>query len=132
MGTPRLDAARAELIRKTPTCREMSNARAEILNSGLAATPETMIYVRDLLPPDSQWAAFGIGPHAYPMLAQALLLGGHVRVGLEDNYYLEKGVKAPHNAALVEKAVRIMNSLGNTPATPAEARAILGITRSNI
>ena len=102
------------------------------VNYGLAATPETMMYVRDLLPPGSQWAAFGIGPHAYPMLAQALLLGGHVRVGLEDNYYLEKGVKAPHNAALVEKAVRIMNSLGHTPATPAEARGILGITRRNV
>lgn len=102
------------------------------VNYGLAATSETMIYVRDLLPPGSQWAAFGIGPHAYPMLAQALLLGGHVRVGLEDNYYLEKGVKAPHNAALVEKAVGIMSSLGHTPATPAEARAILGITRSNV
>ena len=69
---------------------------------------------------------------AYPMLAQALLLGGHVRVGLEDNYYLDKGVKAPHNAALVEKAVRIMRSLGHEPATPAEARSILGITRRNV
>ena len=102
------------------------------VNYGLAATPETMMYVRDLLPEGSTWAAFGIGPHAYPMLAQALLLGGHVRVGLEDNYYLEKGVKAPHNAALVEKAVAIMNSLGHTPATPAEARSILGITRRNV
>lgn len=102
------------------------------VNYGLAATPETMMYVRDLLPEGSQWAAFGIGPHAFPMLAQALLLGGHVRVGLEDNYYLEKGVKAPHNAALVEKAVSIMRSLGHEPATPTEARDILGITRRNI
>src|SRR5262249_34445530 len=69
---------------------------------GAAATPETLIYMRNQLPPGSKWAAFGIGPHAFPMLAQALLLGGHVRIGLEDNYYLEKGVKAPHNAALVE------------------------------
>jgi uncharacterized protein (DUF849 family) len=98
---------------------------------GAAATPETMIYLRDLLPAGSKWAAFGIGAQAYPMLAQALLLGGHVRIGLEDNYYLEKGVRAPHNAALVEKAVRIMRSLGTEPATPAEARAILGIRRPN-
>ncbi len=96
---------------------------------GAAATPETMIYLRDLLPDGAIWAAFGIGPHAYPMLAQALLLGGHVRIGLEDNHYLEKGVKAPHNAALVEKAVRIMRSLGHEPATPAEARSVLGIGR---
>lgn len=102
------------------------------VNYGLAATPETMLYVRDLLPEGSQWAAFGIGQHAFPMLAQALLLGGHVRIGLEDNYYLEKGVKAPHNAALVEKAVSIMRSLGHEPATPTEARNILGISRRNI
>jgi uncharacterized protein (DUF849 family) len=99
---------------------------------GAAATPQTMMYLRDLLPPTAKWAAFGIGPHAYPMLAQALLLGGHVRVGLEDNYYLEKGVKAPHNAALVEKAVTIMRSLGAEPATAAEAREILGIGKIRI
>ena len=84
--------------------RRRSSSSCMGVNYGLAATPETMIYMRNLLPPGSKWAAFGIGPHAFPMLAQALLLGGHVRVGLEDNYYLEKGVKAPHNAALVEKA----------------------------
>jgi uncharacterized protein (DUF849 family) len=99
---------------------------------GAAATPETMIYLRNLLPPSSKWAAFGIGPHAYPMLAQSLLLGGHVRVGLEDNYYLEKGVKAPHNAALVEKAVAIMRMLGAEPATPAQAREILGIGKLRV
>ena len=99
---------------------------------GAAATPQTLIYLRDLLPPGSKWAAFGIGPNAFPMLAQALLLGGHVRVGLEDNYYLERGVKAPHNAALVEKAVTIMRSLGAEPATAAEAREILGIGKIRI
>ena len=85
--------------------------------------------VRSRMPPGSIWATFGIGPHAFPMLAQALLLGGHVRVGLEDNYYLEKGVKAPHNAALVEKGATIMRSLGHEPATPAQAREILRITK---
>jgi uncharacterized protein (DUF849 family) len=99
---------------------------------GAAASPETLIYLRNLLPPGSKWAAFGIGPHAYPMLAQSLLLGGHVRVGLEDNYYLEKGVKAPHNAALVEKAVTIMRMLGAEPATPAEAREILSIGKLRV
>jgi uncharacterized protein (DUF849 family) len=99
---------------------------------GAAATPETMIYLRNQLPPGSKWAAFGIGPHAYPMLAQSLLLGGHVRIGLEDNYYLKKGVKAPHNAALVEKAVTIMRTLGAEPATPTEAREILGIGKVRV
>jgi uncharacterized protein (DUF849 family) len=61
------------------------------------------------------------------MLAQAVLLGGHVRVGLEDNFYLEKGVFAPDNAALVTKAVQIIKQLGEDVATPAQARAILGL-----
>jgi len=102
------------------------------VSNGAAASPETLIYLRNLLPPGSKWAAFGIGPHAYPMLAQSLLLGGHVRVGLEDNYYLEKGVKAPHNAALVEKAVSIMRMLGAEPATSAEAREILSIGKLRV
>ena len=59
------------------------------------------------------------------MVAQAVLLGGHVRVGLEDNLYLEKGKLAPSNAALVEKAARIIEMLGDTVASPADAREIL-------
>jgi uncharacterized protein (DUF849 family) len=95
---------------------------------GAVASAQTMIYMRDILPPGSHWASFGIGQHEYPMLAQSLILGGHVRVGLEDNYYLEKGVIAPSNAALVEKAVSLMRMMGAEPATPSEARAILGVT----
>jgi len=63
------------------------------------------------------------------MVAQAVLLGGHVRVGLEDNLYIERGVFAPSNAALVEKAVGIIRSLGERPATPDEARQIIGLRR---
>ena len=96
---------------------------------GAPATPEAMLYMRNMLPPDAIWAAFGISAQQFPMVAQAVLLGGHVRVGLEDNLYLEKGVFAPTNAALVEKAVQIMKMLGERPATPAEARQILGTTR---
>jgi uncharacterized protein (DUF849 family) len=61
------------------------------------------------------------------MCTLALLLGGHVRVGLEDNLYLEKGVKAKSNAEQVEKIIRIAQELGIEPATPAEAREILGL-----
>ena len=61
------------------------------------------------------------------MVAQAVILGGHVRVGLEDNLYLAKGELAPGNAPLVERAVRIVRDLGASVATPAEARAILGL-----
>jgi len=63
----------------------------------------------------------------FPMVAQAAILGGHVRVGLEDNLYIDHGVLAPSNAALVERAVRIVESLGESIAEPAEARQILGL-----
>jgi uncharacterized protein (DUF849 family) len=99
---------------------------------GQPATPEAMSYMRNLLPPGSPWFAFGILLHQFPMVAQAVLLGGHVRVGLEDNLYLEKGKLAPSNAALVEKAARIIEVLGDHVATPAEAREILGCSRRGI
>src|SRR6201997_4637999 len=94
---------------------------------GQPATPEAMTYMRNLLPPDAPWFAFGISLHQFPMVAQTVLLGGHPRVGLEDNIYLEKGKLAPSNAALVEKAARIVEILGDTVANPADARAILGL-----
>lgn len=91
------------------------------------ATPQMLLTVRDLLPKDAVWAAFGVGRWEFPVLAQAFLLGGHVRVGIEDNLYLEKGVLAPSNAALVEKANRMIRELGGNAATPNEARAQLGL-----
>jgi uncharacterized protein (DUF849 family) len=94
---------------------------------GQPATPEAMTYMRNLLPPGSPWFAFGISLHQFPMVAQAALLGGHVRVGLEDNLYLAKGKLAPSNAALVEKAAHIIEVLGDQVASPAEAREILGL-----
>jgi uncharacterized protein (DUF849 family) len=97
---------------------------------GQPATPEAMTYMRNLLPPGSPWFAFGISLYQFPMVAQAVLLGGHVRVGLEDNLYLEKGKLAPSNAALVEKAAHIIEVLGDQVASPAEAREILGLPRA--
>jgi uncharacterized protein (DUF849 family) len=94
---------------------------------GADASPAAMAYLRALLPEGARWAAFGIGRMAFPMLAQACLLGGHMRIGLEDTVHLERGVLAPDNAALVAKAVRMLKDLGARPATPAEARAMLGL-----
>jgi uncharacterized protein (DUF849 family) len=94
---------------------------------GQPATPEAMTYMRNLLPKDSPWFAFGISLHQFPMVAQTVLLGGHPRVGLEDNIYLERGKLAPSNAALVEKAANIIEVLGDQVASPAEARQILGL-----
>ena len=96
---------------------------------GAIATPETLLYLKSLLPAGSNWAAFGVGRFEFPMLAQAWLLGGHVRVGLEDNIYIEKGVLAESNAVLVKKAVRIIKELGGTIATPGEAREILRLKK---
>jgi uncharacterized protein (DUF849 family) len=93
---------------------------------GQPATSEAMTYMRNLLPKDSPWFAFGISLHQFPMAAQSVLLGGHIRVGLEDNIYLGRGQLAPSNAALVEKAARIVEILGDHVATPAEARKMLG------
>jgi len=88
------------------------------------ATPEAMLALRDMLPPSAVWSAFGTSRWEMPMVAQAVLLGGNVRVGLEDNLWLSKGVPAT-NAQLVEKAVGIIESLGARVASPAEARARL-------
>jgi uncharacterized protein (DUF849 family) len=94
---------------------------------GFEMTPQTMAYAKSLLPPDALWAGFGIGRMAFPMVAQAYLLGGHVRVGLEDAVNLRRGVLAPDNAAMVTKAAHIIDELGGEIATVKEARAILGL-----
>jgi uncharacterized protein (DUF849 family) len=91
------------------------------------ATTQAMLMMREMLPPGVVWAAFGISRHEFPMAAQAVVLGGHVRVGLEDNLYLERGKLSPGNAPLVERAVRIVNAVGERPATVAEAREILSL-----
>jgi len=80
----------------------------------------------NMLPAGSVWAGFGIGRMQFPMVAQAMLLGGHVRVGLEDNLYLDKGVFAS-NGQLVERAVSIVEALGGRVQTPDEARQTLAL-----
>jgi uncharacterized protein (DUF849 family) len=79
-----------------------------------------------LLPDGAQWASFAIGRDQMPWVAQSVLLGGHVRVGLEDNLYLTKGVKAT-NGQLVERAVGIVQDLGATVVSASRAREILGL-----
>ncbi len=96
---------------------------------GAVANPATMAYLVSQLPDGTEWAAFGIGRVAFPMLAQAWLLGGHIRIGMEDTAHIAKGQHCESNAQLVGKAARIIGDLGGALATPDEARAILGITR---
>jgi uncharacterized protein (DUF849 family) len=93
---------------------------------GAPVNTQTMAYQVGELPKNAVWASFGIGRMEFPMVAQAVLLGGHVRVGLEDNLWLEKGVHAS-NGTLVERAVSIITLLGSKIASPDEARRILGL-----
>lgn len=90
------------------------------------ATPEIMAVMRNLLPEGARWAAFGISRHEFPMVAQAINLGGHVRVGLEDNLYLARGVFAS-NGQLVERAAGIAQGLGAEIVEPARAAELLDL-----
>lgn len=94
---------------------------------GFQPSPETVLYARSLLPPSAEFTAIGIGKAAFTTVAQSYLAGGHVRVGLEDSVYLARGALAPSNAAMVEKARRIVEDLGAQIATPREAREIIGL-----
>lgn len=88
----------------------------------------SIYYMHQLLPPGAVWGALGIGRHEMPVLAQSAILGGHARVGLEDNLYLRKGVFAT-NGDLVGRAKAILENLGYELASPTEARSILGLKR---
>ncbi len=93
---------------------------------GMDADVETMLYMRERLPENAHWSAFGIGRMQLPILAQTAQLGGSVRVGLEDNIYLSKGVLA-RNDQLVDKAVTMLNSNDIEIMTPEEARLQFGL-----
>lgn len=92
---------------------------------GWGSTPNALHYAYRELEPGSTWSAFGIGKDEMPLVAQTMILGGHVRVGMEDNIYTSKGVLAKTNAELVKMAVDIIKLLGGTVAGYQEARDIL-------
>ncbi|WBL77910.1 3-keto-5-aminohexanoate cleavage protein [Bradyrhizobium xenonodulans] len=95
---------------------------------GAPGVPIALQAMREILPPGAVWGGFGCGPDEMRMVGQLVNMGGHVRVGLEDNIYLRRGVLAS-NAELVENAVGIIERMGASVATPAEARAILGLKK---
>ena len=94
---------------------------------GTAATVENLVYLKSLLPPDAVWSAFGIGAAHLPILFATIALGGHVRVGMEDNVFYAKGRLATSNAEFVERAGRLIREANHEVATPADARAILNL-----
>ncbi|MDH3660034.1 MAG: 3-keto-5-aminohexanoate cleavage protein [Alphaproteobacteria bacterium] len=157
MNTPKMATAMAGMIREAGVLPELEvfdsgdiRLAKDMLKDGVLAAPalfqmvmgirygfagdvETLLYAVNQLPTESRrpgaarWAAMGISRMSLPTVAMASMLGGHVRVGLEDNLYIRKGELAPSNAALVERAVQILDLLGASPATPSEAREILGL-----
>lgn len=96
---------------------------------GFAATGEIMMFARSLLPPQVEWTGFGIGRAAFPMVAQAFILGGNVRIGMEDTVQVAKGKLTSGNAELVAKARWIVENLGGELASADEARQRLGLNR---
>ena len=94
---------------------------------GAPAIAETMMLMRNMLPANANWASFGISRFEFPMVASATLLGGHCRVGLEDNLYIARGALASGTAPHVERAVEIVESMGSEVADEKQAREILGL-----
>ena len=98
--------------------------------NGIPGTMKNLIFMKetmDELCPGSTWSCFGVGHSALTMLYGAVALGGHIRVGMEDNVLYSKGVLAQSNAQFVERAVRVSREFGREVATPADAREILGL-----
>jgi 3-keto-5-aminohexanoate cleavage enzyme len=94
---------------------------------GIPGTTRNLVHQAGSLPAGSHWQVIGIGLNQWPLLTAGIALGGNVRVGLEDNFYLEEGHMARSNAELVEKAALMCRQEGRQPATVAEARAHLGL-----
>lgn len=92
--------------------------------------PEDLMFMVSKLPEDWTWTVAGIGRYETPLAMMAIIMGGHVRVGFEDNVYYKKGQLAVSNAELVERIVRLAKEAGREVATPEEARKILGITKA--
>ncbi len=102
------------------------------VNGGISAEARDFTFMKDSIPYGSTFTVSGIGRNEFPMAVLAIISGGHVRVGFEDNVYTSKGVIAKSNGELVEKVVRLAKELGREIATPAEAREILGISTEDI
>jgi 3-keto-5-aminohexanoate cleavage enzyme len=94
---------------------------------GIPGTTRHLVDQVDSLPPSSHWQVIGVGLKQWPLVATAITMGGNVRVGLEDNFYVEEGRMAKSNGDLVEKAGRLAHDLGREVATAVEARTQLGL-----
>lgn len=133
---PELEIYDAAMVNNVLILREMGLLRDPLYVNLVMGIPgqttrpsvKNLLHLVESLPPGTVWLATGIGRWQFPMAAAALVMDGHVRVGLEDNVYVARGVLARDNAQLVEKAVRLAREIGREPAAPAEARQILHLT----
>ena len=94
---------------------------------GIEATPDNLLFMKNLLPSDIPWSVMGVGRTQLPMITMGIILGGHIRVGFEDNIYLRRGVLLKSNAQMVEVAVNLVEQLQGEVATPSDTSQILGI-----
>ncbi|MCE1166964.1 MAG: 3-keto-5-aminohexanoate cleavage protein [Sphingobacteriia bacterium] len=97
------------------------------VNGGISGELRDFVFLRGSIPSDATYTVAGVGRYEFPLAMAAIIDGGHVRVGMEDNVYISKGVLAKSNGELVEKVVRMAKELGREIATPDEARKILGL-----
>jgi 3-keto-5-aminohexanoate cleavage enzyme len=96
---------------------------------GAPATPKSFLHLYEQMPSNATWSIIGIGRGYLPMAMLALIMGGHIRVGMEDNIYVRQGVLARTNAELVDRVIRICREYGREIASPSEARAVLGLRK---
>jgi 3-keto-5-aminohexanoate cleavage enzyme len=97
------------------------------VNGGISGELRDFVFLRGSIPDNATYTVAGIGRFEFPLAMAAIIDGGHVRVGFEDNVFLSKGVPAKSNGELVEKVVRMSRELGREIASPSEARRILGL-----
>jgi uncharacterized protein (DUF849 family) len=97
------------------------------VSGGVPATPKNLLHMMETIPEGSTWSVLGVGAAQFPMASLAMVLGGHVRVGFEDNLYLSKGVLAENNAQFVRKVAEMARMLDRELASPDEVREILGL-----
>ena len=98
--------------------------------AGAPATPKSFLHFLEHIPDNATWSTIGVGRRQIDMAMMALIMGGHIRVGMEDNIYLQHGVLAKTNAQLVERVIRVCKEYGRDIATPDETRDILGLRKN--
>jgi uncharacterized protein (DUF849 family) len=102
------------------------------VTGGIAPTVENLVHMAKALPPRATWEVIGISHYQWRLVAAAIAMGGNIRVGLEDNFYLRAGEMAKHNGELVDKAAKLVQELGQQVATVDEARQLLSLPQGSL